>query len=63
MTRNMDAADVVGGRLDCLSPKMFVNALGLQARCWCPAVKISISAVMQPIEISEIVNGERKRIL
>ncbi len=52
--------NVVGGRL--LISKEFANALGLQADAGVRAGKISISAVMQPIEISEIVNGETKSV-
>ena len=52
--------NVVGGRL--LVSKEFANALGLQADAGVRAGKISISAVMQPIEISEIVNGETKSV-
>jgi len=61
---NYDASgqllNVVGGRL--LVSKEFAKGLGLQADAGVRAGKISISAVMQPIEISEIVNGETKSV-
>ena len=50
--------NVVGGKL--LISKEFVHALGLPAAVGVRAGKISINAVMQPIETREIVNGETK---
>jgi hypothetical protein len=49
---------IVGGRL--LISKELANALGRPADAGASVGKMSVSAVMQPIEVSEIVNGEVK---
>jgi hypothetical protein len=49
-----------GGRL--LMSKEFANALGRPADAGTSVGKISISAVMQPIQVSEIINGEAKSV-
>jgi hypothetical protein len=52
--------NIVGGKL--LISKEFAKRLGLPADDVVRAGKISISAVMQPVEISELVNGETKSV-
>jgi len=49
---------IQGGRL--LTSKEFADAVGRPADVGSAVGKISISAMMQPIEISEIVDGETK---
>ena len=55
---NGQLLNIVGGRL--LISKELANALGRPAHEGASVGKISLSAVMQPIEVSEIVSGERK---
>src|SRR6266404_6146594 len=58
---NGQLLNIVGGRL--LISKELANALGRPADAGASVGKMSVSAVMQPIEISEIVNGETKSVM
>ena len=58
---NGQLLNIVGGRL--LISKELANALGRPADAGASVGKMSVSAVMQPIEVSEIVNGETKSVM
>ncbi len=58
---NGQLLNIVGGRL--LISKELANALGRPADAGASVGKMSVSAVMQPIEVSEIVNGETKSVV
>jgi hypothetical protein len=58
---NARSLGIAGGRL--LISKQFANALGRPSDAGSIVGKISVGAAMQPIEITQLVNGKRKSVM
>src|SRR4029077_9000643 len=58
---NARSLDIAGGRL--LISKQFANALGRPSDAGSIVGKISVGAAMEPIEITQVVNGKPKSMV